>query len=500
MLKSHKEKGIFGSLVTRALDWVVGDLKPGAVVLAMGVTCVLFIVAPAHSQGMNEDQRVRVDQDGSAYAGHINLPVNKSKVLRIASPFKELMVGNKDIADVLAMSDRTVYVLGKSVGSTSLLVYGSGRKLLAVLDLQVTYDTQGLKYDLFNLMPDENVNVLGSAEGIVLSGQVGNSLLAAQAQDLAERYAPENVSNFLSIEQSQQVMLTVRFAEVKRTVAKKLGLTSDVFIDQGGSDFMNVMSGILDPGAFATVLGSFTSGNYGLDVWLDALEKKGVLTTLAEPTLIALSGEKAHFLAGGEFPIPVSQKQDDDGGLDISVEFKEFGVSLDFLPTVIGDVISLSVAPEVSALDETVSVEFDGLRIPGLVTRRAVTTVELRDGQSFAIAGLLQSEFRDNVKQFPGLGDIPIIGALLRSTDYQRSETELVIIVTPHLVKPVARRALTDPTKQAFLPSEFELFTLGFMEAHLRNGLLGAGTTSSVSRAGGLDGPLGYVNEEEAVQ
>lgn len=500
MLKSHREKGVFGSLVTRAFDWVVGDLKPGAVVLAMGVTCVLFIVAPAHSQETTQDQRVRVDNDGSAYAGHIKLPVNKSKVLRIASPFKELMVGNKDIADVLAMSDRTVYVLGKSVGSTSLLVYGSGKRLLAVLDLQVTSDTQGLKYDLFNLMPDENVNVLGSAEGIVLSGQVGNSLLAAQAQDLAERYAPGNVSNFLSIEQSQQVMLTVRFAEVKRSVAKKLGLNSDVFIDQGGADFMTVMSGILAPDAFATVLGSFTSGQYGLDIWLDALEKKGVLTTLAEPTLIALSGEKAHFLAGGEFPIPVSQNRDDDGGLDISIEFKEFGVSLDFLPTVVGDVISLTVAPEVSALDETVSVEFEGLRIPALVTRRAVTTVELRDGQSFAIAGLLQSEFKDSVQQFPGLGDLPIIGALLRSADYKRSETELVIIVTPHLVKPVARRALTDPTKQAFLPSEFELFTLGFMEAHLRNGLSGVGTASAVSNAGGLDGPLGYVNEEEAGQ
>lgn len=490
MLVQGSKKNRIRKSLLRALDRALGGLTTGAVLSVLALACALVIVNPALSQ----DTSFRVENETTSSVGHVNLPVNKSKVIRIGAPFKELMVGNQDIADVLALSDRSVYVLGKSIGSTSLLVYGPRRNLLAVLDLQVTPDTQGLKYDLFSLMPEENVNVRGSAQGIVLSGQVRNSLMAKQAQDLAERYAPNNVSNFLSVEQSQQVMLTVRFAEVKRSVAKKLGLNSNVFINQGGGDFMAVMSGILAPDAFTTVVSSFVSGQYNIDIWLDALEDKGVMTTLAEPTLIALSGEEASFLAGGEFPIPVAQQIDDDGRLKTSVEFKEFGVSLTFRPTVIGDLISLSVTPEVSALDAQGGVEFDGLRIPGLVTRRAHTTVELRDGQSFAIAGLLQSEFKDSIQQFPGLGDIPILGALLRSSDFERSETELVIIVTPHLVRPVSSGDLSLPTALMDHPSEAELFMFGFMEGHLKAGRFGR----KGSGGGGLDGSLGYINEEEA--
>lgn len=493
--RNNKGSGVRDSVLT-AFKRLLGGLSTGALMSILALACALVMVRPAFSQ----DGSIEVLSDRSASVANVALPVNKSKVLRIASPFKELMVGNQDVADVLAMSDRTIYVLGKSVGSTSLLVYGSRRNLLAVLDLQVTPDTQGLKYDLFNLMPEQNINVRGSAEGIVLSGRVRNSLMAKQAQDLAERYAPDNVSNFLSVEQSQQVMLTVRFAEVKRSVAKQLGLNSDVFLNNGGGEFMTMMSGILSPEAFASVFGRFITGDYTIDVWLDALEDKGVMTTLAEPTLIALSGEEASFLAGGEFPIPVAQQIDAEGRIKTTVEFKQFGVSLRFKPTVIGDLISLQVAPEVSALDEQGGVEFEGLRIPGLVTRRALTTVELRDGQSFAIAGLLQSEFRDSIQQFPGLGDIPILGALLRSTDYLKSETELVIIVTPHLVKPVSSDALSFPTDFMAHPSEAEMFMLGFMEGHLRTQALGRrgadSTDMTALRSGGLDGLLGYINEE----
>lgn len=498
MLVRNKRKSGFRASVLTAFKRTFEGLSMGALLSILALACALMMVRPA----MSQDASVEVLSDRSASVGYVGIPVNKSKVLRIGSPFKELMVGNQEVADVLAMSDRTLYILGKSVGSTSLLVYGPRKNLIAVLDLQVTPDTQGLKYDLFNLMPDENVNVRGSAEGIVLSGRVKNSLMAKQAQDLAERYAPDNVSNFLSVEQSQQVMLTVRFAEVKRSVAKQLGLNSDVFLDNGGGEFMDMMSGILSPDAFATAFGRFITGDYTIDVWLDALEDKGVMTTLAEPTLIALSGEEASFLAGGEFPIPVAQQIDESGKITTTIEFKEFGVSLGFKPTVIGDLISLAVAPEVSALDEQAGVEFDGLRIPGLVTRRALTTVELRDGQSFAIAGLLQSEFKDNIKQFPGLGDVPILGALLRSTDYQRSETELVIIVTPHLVRPVSSDALNLPTDLMDHPSEVEMFMLGFMEGHLRMQALGRrgsdGADMTTMRGGGLDGSLGYINEEGA--
>lgn len=481
----------------------IGDcLSSVGFVSAVALGCALLTVKPALSQ----EATVTIENGGSVYSGHVSVPMNKSKVLRIASPFKELMVGNKDVADVLALTDRTVYVLGKSIGATSLFIYDTRKNLLAVLDLQVTHDTQGLKHDLFDLMPDENVGVRGTGDGIVLTGHVANGLMAKQAQDLAERYAPGNVSNFLSIEQSQQVMLTVRFAEVKRSVAKKLGFNSDVFVNQGSGDFLNLVSGVLDPDpdAFASILGSFVSGDYDISVLFDALEKKGVMTTLAEPTLIALSGESASFLAGGEIPVPVGNSNNSDSGSNITIEYKEFGVSLKFSPTVVGDLIAMTIEPEVSALDFTNAVVLEGLKVPGLATRRTRTTVELRDGQSFAIAGLLKSEFNDSINQFPGLGDIPIIGALLRSSEYQKSETELVIIVTPHLVRPVSPGALSIPQDHMDHPSEFELFMLGFMEGHLKMQTLRADTSSSQAMAGlyggGLDGSLGYINEEGASQ
>jgi pilus assembly protein CpaC len=290
--------------------------------------------------------------------------------------------------------------------------------------------------------------------------------------------------NLLAIGSSQQVMLEVRFSEVKRSALKQFGVGG--FLDgNDANNFGGVFGGGagLKPGPDGT--GVFTrdaiTGSFGVlgrvfkvfggdvNATLDALERKGVITTLAEPTLVALSGETASFLAGGEFPVPVLQNSGGGGGTGnnnnssgLTVEFKPFGVSLAFTPTVLADgVINLVVAPEVSSIDPSASIVINNLTIPGLQTRRAKSVVELRDGESFALAGLLRKDFQDTVRQFPVLGSIPIIGTLFRSTGFQREETELVIIVTPRLVRPVPASALKLPTDRVRAPAEQDLFLLG---------------------------------------
>jgi pilus assembly protein CpaC len=273
-------------------------------------------------------------------------------------------------------------------------------------------------------------------------------------------------------------MLEVRFSEIKRSALKQLGLSGFLGDNKltgaigGGAGLVGAgpptLGSIVD--SFGILQRTFGVLGFNIDATLEALERKGAITTLAEPTLVALSGENASFLAGGEFPVPVVQgsggggggDDDDVGGQSLSVEWKPFGVSLAFTPTVLADgVINMIVAPEVSSIDPTASIVINNLRIPGLQTRRAKTVVELRDGESFAMAGLLRRDFQDTVRQFPILGSIPIIGTLFRSTNFQREETELVIIVTPRLVRPVRAGTLKVPTDRAGPPAEADLFLLG---------------------------------------
>jgi pilus assembly protein CpaC len=371
------------------------------------------------------------------------------------------------------------------MGTTSLTLYDRSNMLIAVVDIAVGPDVTSLKRQLSELMPDDQVGARIANDSIVLEGVVSSGPAADRAVQLAETYAPGKVINLLQVGSAQQVMLEVRFSEIKRSALKDIGF--GFFVKGGGShgfegsvgNGSNLSSGggaFGTPalGAIADTFGSLTRrfGIFGLDfdAALNALESKGAITTLAEPTLVALSGETASFLAGGEFPIPVAQSGSSTvAGGDtlqsnsaISVQFKPFGVSLAFTPTVLADgVINMEVAPEVSSIDPTASIVIGGLRIPGLQTRRAKTTVELRDGESFAMAGLLRRDFQDTVRQFPILGSIPIIGTLFRSTGFQREETELVIIVTPRLVRPVPASALKLPTDRVRAPAEQDLFLLG---------------------------------------
>lgn len=382
----------------------------------------------------------------SLHAGALEVPVNKSRVVSADRAIGRALIGNADIADVLPISERSVYLLGKSFGTTSLTLYDRNNRVIAVMDVAVGPDVEALREQIGTLVPGQKVDAHLSNGSIVLTGLVNDAGAADRVAQLAKSFAGDKVINLVSMGSSQQVMLEVRFAEVDRQMGEKVGV-SGLGLSRGGSFGFSTGTSVtgVAPDAFATITKSFHIGDTNIDATLDLLERKGLSKTLAEPTLIALSGEKASFLAGGEFPIPVDNSNRASG--DLTIEYKSFGVSLGFTPTVLADkVISLLVEPEVSSLDPSASVSVNGIVVPGLQTRRASTTVELRDGESFAIAGLLRKDFQTTVRQVPLLGSIPILGALFRSSGFQKGETELLIVVTPRLVAPLKPEQVRLPT------------------------------------------------------
>lgn len=420
------------------------------------VGCALIGAAP---QGAFAD-KLRV-MTGSP-SGVLNVPMNRAVVVESDEPFAEISVANAEIADISTLSDRTIYVLGRTPGLTTITLLAPDGSLITNVQVQVTPDVTEFKERLRQIMPNEPIEVRTANDGIVLSGVISSVTMMERAVELAERYAPGRVSNLLNIGGTQQVMLKVRFAEMSRSVSKNLAAnlssnrattgtylsadnSADAIAERGGS--LMVRSG---------TLGALTLGGTELEILIEAMEEKGVVRTLAEPNLTALSGQQAKFLAGGEYPIPVS---DDDG---IYIDYKPFGVELEFVPRVInGDQINLEMRAAVSGVDSTVNYSVSGFTLNSFKRRETSTTVELRDGQSFAIAGLLQDDFEDLIGQVPWLGDIPVLGALFRSTDYSRRQSELVIIVTPHLVTPTNGLALALPTDRIKIPTESDLFLFG---------------------------------------
>ena len=403
-------------------------------------------------------------------AGALNVPMNRAVVVESDVPFAELSIANPGIADISTLSDRTIYVLGKAPGRTTLTLLGPDGRLITNVEVQVTPDVAEFKERLRQVLPGENIEVRTANDGLVLSGTVSSIQKLDRALDLASRYAPDRVSNLMMVGGEQQVMLKVRFAEMQRSVSKGLqgGIvgtdTSGSTVGEFGLGAGQLLPGgfpnnilNLNPSAVGSGLVLGTVGDLALGVLLEALESKGVVRTLAEPNLTALSGQQASFLAGGEYPIPVV---DGEGG--ISIEYKAFGVELTFTPRVVdSDVINLELIAAVSGIDPTVAVLNEGFAVNGFRRRETSTTVEMRDGESFAIAGLLEDDFRDDIAQVPWLGDIPILGTLFRSTDYQRSQSELVIIISAHLVTPTRGEALALPTDRVRPPTEAELFLFG---------------------------------------
>ncbi len=411
-------------------------------------------------------------QDAGLHAGSLEVSLNKSEVVTADRPIARAMVGNPAVADVMPISDRSIYVLGLSTGTTSLTLYDKANRVIAVMDISVGPDVEGIRREMADLLPGERVDARISGGKIILSGTVTDAGAAARAVQIARVFAKEDVVNLMSVGGSQQVMLEVRFAEVNRNVGEQLGVRgfgvgSDVEFAIGDGASASTTAGGLAvdavSGAYGILHTIFSIGDLSIDAYLDTLERKGLSKTLAEPTLIALSGEPAEFLAGGEFPVPVAQGGGTGtGNGGITVEFKPFGVGLGFTPTVLSDgVINLVVAPEVSSIDPSASVTVGGISVPGLQTRRAKTTLELRDGQSFAIAGLLRQDFQTSVRQLPFLGSIPILGSLFRSTSFQKGETELLIVVTPRLVKPIRPDQVRLPTDRVKNPDVLDTLLVG---------------------------------------
>ncbi len=412
------------------------------------------------------------------------VPMNRAVVVESDVPFGELSIANPGIADISTLSDRSIYVLGKAPGRTTLTLLSPEGQLISNVDVQVTPDVAEFKERLQQILPGERIEVRTANDGIVLSGTVSSTAKLDRALDLANRYAPDRVSNLMVVGGTQQVMLKVRFAEMQRSVSKQLdtglsisgtGTDGQFGIGLGsanpvsGGTLGNMDFSLQGPSAGGSIGGGFVIGDLAFNVLLEALESKGMVRTLAEPNLTALSGQEATFLAGGEYPIPVSQ--DDD---TVTVEFKPFGVELNFTPVVVdGDIINLTIAAAVSSVDPTLTYNTDTITILGFKRRETTTTVEMRDGQSFAIAGLLQDDFRDLNSQVPWLGDVPVLGALFRSADYQRNQSELVIIVTPHLVTPVSGEALALPTDRVRIPTERELFLYGKVADTANSGAAG---------------------------
>ncbi|MFO0997834.1 MAG: type II and III secretion system protein family protein [Alphaproteobacteria bacterium] len=454
---------------------------------------LVAVLLPGLTPSAHAQNAVTMELQTSKHAGEFIVPLNKSQILHTDVPFTDLTVGNPAVADVLPLSNRTIYALGKALGSTNLTIYGKNRALIAVVDLVVSFDVDGLKRSLHENLPGERIDVRVANGSVVLGGTLNGAIEISRAVSIAERFAPKQVTNLLKVKGSQQVLLEVRVAEMKRTLAKELGfnVNSNYSTSNGGFTFNSGIGPAVD--AFVRGSASVMTGGLSLLTAFDALEEKGLVKMLAEPNLVALSGDTASFLAGGEFPVPVAQTTG-LGGTTITVDFKKFGVSLAFTPTVLGaGLINLVVAPEVSQIDRSISVSTGpGLLVPGLSVRRATTTIELRDGQSFAIAGLLQNDFQDRIRQFPWLGDVPVLGALFRSTDFQRNETELVIIVTPHLVRPAPAGTLAAPTDNFVPPSERDLFLFGKVETPEATPATATKALSS-GAAGGLTGKAGHI-------
>jgi len=433
-------------------------------------------------------------------ARDLSVAMNRAIVVESDVPFAELSIANPSIADFSTLSDRTIYLLGKAPGRTTLTLLDANGRLITNVEVRVGADISEFKERLRQILPNERIEVRTANDGIVLSGTVSSSPRLQRALDLAERYAPERVSNLMSVSGKQQVMLKVRFAEMQRSVTKSLG--TSLLVDGLGNGIgvgvatQNIGSSAANATGVApgTSNGSANAGAafFGLNagsaqigILLQALEEKGIVRTLAEPNLTALSGQEANFLAGGEYPIPVSQE---DGA--ITVEFKRFGVELNFVPRVLDDdVINLEMAAAVSSLDPANGFTNGQLTISAFRRRDTSTTVALRDGESFAIAGLLQDDFRDNNNQVPWLGDLPVLGALFRSANYRRSQTELVIIVTAHLVSPTSGETLALPTDRVILPSETDLFLNGRVARTVRES---EGAVGEVAKQD-FTGSYGYV-------
>ncbi|WP_435100891.1 type II and III secretion system protein family protein [Arhodomonas sp. AD133] len=469
----------------------------------------------------------------------VEVALNKSEVLTFPRAIKRVSVGNPNVADILVVRSRQLYIVGKSTGATNVVLWDGNGNVQGVLNVQVHQDVELLKAKLHELLPGEGIQVRTSHGAIVLSGEVSSATRLDAAARVAESFSTANggddgprVLNLMQVGGAQQVMLDVKVAEVSRTLVKRLNIQFDAFNSgtpwklgavNGGARFPDAEFAdgvgssarvpvfgdgtpigpavdefapgsrvIEDAGLFA----SYLSGDFLFNAVFDAAHQDGLARILAEPNLTTLTGEPASFIAGGEFPIPVPSGED-----RITIEFKEFGVGLNFLPTVLDSgVINLKVDVEVSELvpQNNLTVGFGGsdvsqnFFVPSLVKRSATSTVELASGRTIAIAGMINENLRENVNKFPGLGNVPILGMLFRSQEFIKDQTELVIFVTPRLARSVDPKDVHLPTDGFVEPTDLEFYLLGRMSARRPGALSTEAASVTGAGNGGTDGRFGH--------
>lgn len=445
----------------------------------------------------------------------ISVEVSTGQLIELPAAARNVFIADPNIADVQVPDPRQVFVFGKKTGMTTLYALGDDGRQILNANIVVSYNLAGLQRMVQQEAPNSPISVTSTPGGVVLSGTVPDAKTADNLRVAAARYIgdKDTLVNNLKVSGSQQVNLRVRVAEVDRQVTKNLGFNWQTIVQPGSFSF-GLASGrtfIPTPATPALTLlqragtpanaqgvpgllfGSFTGNRASVSTLIDALADQNLVTILAEPNLTTISGQPASFLAGGEFPIPVEQSSTGAAGA-ITIEFKQFGVSLDFVPTVLSNNhISIRVRPEVSQLSTQGAVSLQGFSVPSLTVRRAETTVELGSGDSFAIAGLIQNNSNTDINKFPALGDIPILGPLFRSTAFQRAESELVIIVTPYLVRPNDGAVFRAPTDGFQPASDLEMIFLQQFNSH-SPGPSGAGGASSIGITGErLHGDAGFI-------
>lgn len=401
---------------------------------------------------------------GSSGSRFVRIGLNKSVVIKLPANARDVLVGNPDIVDAVIRTKNTAYLFARTVGQTNVFFFDANGRQILGLDLEVAQDMAALQNLIRRTIPGSKITVDTINDNIVLAGTAASPAEAKTALDLAAKFTGDEkkVMSTIAVTGKEQVMLRVRVAEVQRTVLKQFGINWQAMFDVGKFAFnlasINPFSGgqgLLSPlGGYA---GNYTNGSTSVDVVLRAMERDGLLKTLAEPTLTAISGESAKFLAGGEFPVPVPQDND-----VTTIEYKQFGVGLGFTPIVLSEGrISLSISTEVSDIDAQNSVTISGTSVPSLRVRRADTTIELPSGGSLMLAGLINDATRQNIDGTPGLKSIPVLGALFRSRDYIQNQTELVVIVTPYVVDPVTQKQLVTPGDRLNVATDSQTILLG---------------------------------------
>jgi pilus assembly protein CpaC len=446
-------------------------------------------------------------QDLGPATSRLSVEVGKGRMIRLDGLAKSVFIADPRIADIDVKSPSLVYVTAKAPGVTSLIAMDGANRMLANIEVAANYDESQLRDDLKRFVPNSDISVTTANGALVLSGHARTPNDAETARSLAVHYAldDKHVLDRLTVDEPDQVNLRVRIAEVSRDVVKEFGFNWSIAATPGNGLFGlttgtgSITGGPANAGKTVTigpqsvvstasatadnVLFGVSNNNVAVQLLIDALDTEGLVKILAEPNLTAVSGSPATFLAGGEYPIPVPQ------ALGVTtIEYKDYGVSLTFVATVLdGNRINLVVKPEVSELTSQGAVNLNGTNVPALTIRRVQTTVDMASGQSFAIAGLLQNDTTQSISRFPGLGNLPVLGALFRSDSFERDETELVIIVTPYLVRPVNGR-LAEPTDGFSAPTDAARVFLG---ASYMAHPAAAGAPLSRS-GGGMIGPGGF--------